>query len=470
MTPRTKAFITRAVVAGITLVVAACSSAEPATVSVAAAPTATDIVVAPAVSAPTAAPTPAPPTVKPAATATPEPSPPPTPAPVVTGLGQLVATDFAALAGQRVGVIANATSDYDGEHIIDLLTAAPDVELVAAFAPEHGIRGTADAGATISDAADAVTGIPIFSLYGTERAPTAANLDGIDVLVYDLQDVGARYYTYISTLGLAMQAAAAADVAFVVLDRPNPLGGDHVAGFTRTAELESFVSQYPIPSTYGLTAGELATAIVGEGWLSGLGDLDLTIVAMTNWERGMRWDDTNVPWIAPSPGLPTATSALTYPAIVLFEATTLSFGKGTNRPFRQLGAPWLDGRQLSADLNALDLAGVRFDAVTFTPSSGLAVNPRHVDQQVDGTEVIVTDATTFDPVATGVHLMVAVQRQASAGGLGPIIDRPAFFDLLAGSTSVRDGLTAELSADEIVAGWSADVAAFMAVHERYRRY
>jgi len=398
------------------------------------------------------------------------PVPTPTPAAVVPGLGRLIGDNFAPLVGKRVGVIANATSTFEGQHIIDLLAAAPDVDLVAAFAPEHGIRGTADAGAQVADETDPVTGIPIVSLYGNNRAPTPASLADLDVLVYDLQDVGARYYTYISTLGLAMQAAADAGVEFVVLDRPNPLGGERVAGFTREPELESFVSQYPIPSVYGLTAGELAAAIAGERWLRGLDALDLTVVPVANWSRTMRWNETGLAWVAPSPGLPTATSALVYPATVLFEATSLSFGKGTTTPFELVGAPWLDGAALAAGLNAHDLPGVQFEAITFTPSADLAPNPRHGGEEVGGVALRVTDPASFDPVAAGVYLLSMVQQQATAAGRSSIIDRPDFFDLLAGTTRLRVEVTNEIPADAIVAGWADDRDAFVAVHNRYRRY
>lgn len=456
------------------LLIAACGSAGPP-VEVAVVP-ATETVVtppptidAPAATEPPATAQPQPtPTVEPTATA--EPTTTPTPVAVVPGLGQLVAADFAPLVGKRVGVIANAATTFDGRHIIDVLAAAPDVDLVAAFAPEHGIRGTADAGAQVADEIDPLTGIPVFSLYGTDRAPTPSSLADIDVLVYDLQDVGARYYTYISTLGLAMQAAAAADIPFVVLDRPNPLGGELIAGFTRQAGYESFVSQYPIPSVYGLTAGELATAIVGEQWLPGLDALDLTVVPLSGWNRSMRWSDVGAPWLPPSPGLPNESSALAYPATVLFEATTLSYGKGTDAPFEMIGAPWLDGAALASDLNGRDLPGVAFDPITFTPVAGQTASPRYVDQQLGGITIRVTDTTQFDPVAIGVHLLSAVSEQAAQTGTTPIIDRPDFFDLLAGSSELRNGLDARVPADQIVAWWEVDRATFQAIHDRYRRY
>lgn len=468
----------RAPVAFLAMLVgaSACGSADPAATAIAVNPTVVTVAtplptaVGPApTSGPSATPAPTPgptSTARPTSTATPE----PTAVAVVPGLGQLVAADFAPLVGKRVGVIANATSTFDGTHIIDLLTATPDIDLVAAFAPEHGIRGAADAGARVADETDPVSGIPIFSLYGADRAPTAASLAEIDVLVYDLQDVGTRYYTYISTLGLAMQAAAAADVSVVVLDRPNPLGGDRVAGFTRTPDLESFVGQYPVPSVYGFTAGELATAIVGEAWLPNLDAIDLVIVPMANWQRSNSWDDTGLTWTPPSPGLPHPSSAIAYPATVLFEATTLSYGKGTDRPFEVIGAPWLDGAALASDLNARELDGVEFDPTTFTPTAGAAPNPRYLDSPVSGVALRVTDASRFDPVGAGVHLLDAVLGQAAAAGVEPVIDRPDFFDLLAGSPALRTSLVARETPESIIGAWTADRKAFETIHERYRRY
>lgn len=456
-------FVAVIVVSSVVLLAASCASSEPSSDAIVVLPT-REVAAAPTPPPATAEPTPA--AAPTAEVATTE----PTRAAVVTGLGELVETDFALLAGKRVGVIANATSMFNDDHLIDLLHDADDVELVAAFAPEHGIRGIVDAGASVSDTADTTTGTPIFSLYGAVKSPTAAQLSGIDVLVYDLQDVGARYYTYISTLGLAMQSAAASDVAFVVLDRPNPLGGNHHGGFIRQPGFDSFVSQYPIPSVYGLTAGELASAIVGEGWLPGLDQLDLTVVTMRNWHRSMGWSDTGFAWRAPSPGLPAAASALTYPATVLFEATDLSYGKGTAAPFQMIGAPWLDGASLASDLNGRNLAGVNFAPVTFTPSNSVAPNARHADVKLGGIELTVTDAALFDPASTGVHLLEATQDQATTTGRSSIIDRPEFFDLLAGSSQLRSELAASTPAEAIVASWAAENAEFDAVRSRYLLY
>ena len=389
---------------------------------------------------------------------------------VRTGAEGLLADDFASLAGLRLGLIVHQASMVGDRHLIDVVGEMPEIELAAVFAPEHGVRSEVDAGVAVADGTDAGSGVPVFSLYGETRQPTPEMLRGIDVLVYDLQDVGVRCYTYISTMGLAMQSAAAAGIPFIVLDRPDPLGGDRLGGFVRDSAQVSFVSQYPIPTVYGLTAGELASAIKGEGWLPGLEDLDLRVIEMQGWSRGTPWPVLDRPWVAPSPGLPTEVAALTYPATVLFEATTLSYGRGTDRVFRWIGAPWLDGNALAADLNRRDLPGVRFDPVSFTPDSALAPEPRFSGIDIDGVEVVVLDLVAFDPVMTGIHLLTAAQSASDAAGTGSIVDRPQMFDLLAGSDRLRRALAASESAEDIIGGWDAELAAYDELRLRYLRY
>ena len=392
---------------------------------------------------------------------------------VTTGAERLAADGFATLAGQRVGIIANPTARIGDERTVDVLAANPDVELAAIFAPEHGVTGTADAGEVFDDATDASTAVPVYSLYGNDRAPTADALATIDVLLYDLQDVGTRFYTYISTMGLAMQAAAAADVRFMVLDRPNPLGGDYVAGFVRDDEQESFIGQYPIPSAYGMTAGELALAIVGEAWLDGLDDLDLEVVPMQGWQRGDRWPDTGLTWVAPSPGLPSFDSAATYPGTVLFEATTLSYGTGTAYPFHTVGAPWpeADAVGLAAGLNERELPGIRFLAARYRPEvRDIAPNPRLEGVSIEGVRLEVTDPSVFDPVATGVHLIDHFRRLGESIGEPEAINRPNTFALLAGTTRLRTLLTNGITADAIVAAWAPEVEAFRVLREPYLLY
>ena len=272
------------------------------------------------------------------------------PQPIATGAEVLAASGYAAIAGKRVGLVTNQTGRLRGEHLADVLSKAPNVRLTAIFAPEHGFRGTAEAGAKVGDSVDAKTGVPVFSLYGASRKPTSRMLRDVDVLVFDIQDIGARFYTYISTMGLAMQAAAAARIPFVVLDRPNPLGGEYVSGFVLEPALRSFVGQYPIPIVHGLTVGELARMIQGEKWLDGLDGLQLSVVPMQGWQRSMRWPQTERAWVATSPNIPTFDSALVYTGIGMVGETDVNEGRGTPTPFRVFGAPWLDGPRMVARL------------------------------------------------------------------------------------------------------------------------
>jgi uncharacterized protein YbbC (DUF1343 family) len=387
-----------------------------------------------------------------------------------TGAGLLVEADFVSLAGLRVGLIVNQTSVVDGRHLIDLVDHSDNVELAAIFAPEHGVRGIADAGEIVADTTDESTGVPIFSLFGRTQRPTAAMLAGVDVLVYDLQDVGARFYTYISTMGLAMQSSSEAGIPFVVLDRPNPLGGETVSGFVRDPDQSSFVSQYPIPSVYGMTAGELALAIKGEAWLGGVGDLDLRVVEMEGWDRGQRWQDIGLDWVAPSPGLPSDTSALVYPSTVPFEATILSYGKGTNLPFAQVGAPWLDGAALAEVLNQSGLPGVIFEPTRFTPTPTIAPNPRLSGIELTGVRVVVSNAETYRSVETGIHMLVALQHAADGAGIGSIIDRPVTFDLLVGTRRLRQAISSGSTAEEIIDGWADETEIFQELSSPYLLY
>ena len=374
--------------------------------------------------------------------------------------------DFQLIAGSRVGVIASSASVSPEGHIVELLVAAPDVEVAAVFSPEHGFRGDQPAGTEVADEIDRVTGLPVFSLYGATRKPSESMLADIDVLIYDLQDVGTRYYTYVSTMGLAMAAAAEAGIPFVVLDRPNPRGGELISGPVGPDGRISFVSLYPIPSVYGLTAGELARAIVGEGWIGGLENLDLTVVAMKGWSRTDGWQDTGLVWVPPSPGLPSSESAATYPSVVLFEATTVSFGQGTDQPFIQLGAPWLDSEPLAAELNARSLPGVRFHATRFTPvASANAPEPRFEGQEVPGLRIEIA-GPDYEPTLVALHLLQATM----ASSPEPIIDQPAMFDLLAGTSQVRTSLVAGDDPATIAGRWGSDLEAFDELRRSYFLY
>ncbi len=389
---------------------------------------------------------------------------------VQTGAARLAAGGFALLQGKRVGLIVNHTARVGEKHLIDLVHGAPGVTVAALFGPEHGLRGEADAGEKVDDGRDDATGAPVFSLYGASRAPTPDMLRGVDVLVFDIQDVGARFYTYISTLGLSMQAAARAGIPFVVLDRPNPLGGVYASGFVMEPEYESFVGQYPIPVAHGLTVGELARMIKGEGWLDGLENLDLQVVEMTGWTRATPWEATGLPFVPPSPNIPDVETARVYAGTCFFEAFAASEGRGTRQPFRLVGAPWAKGRLLADTLNARGLPGVRFEAAAFTPQriEGMSSNPKLEDQALEGVRLVVTDAAAFRPVETGVHVAHAFLQQAP--DKAAFFARPDFLAKLAGTTRFQQMLLAGSRPEAIIAAWQGEVEAFETRRAPYLLY
>ncbi len=399
---------------------------------------------------------------------------PDSPKPVQTGAEVLAENNFAALSGKQVGLIVNHTAQVDTTHLIDRVDRAPDVELGALFGPEHGLRGTAGAGETVEDGRDARTGVPIYSLYGDTRTPTPSEMEGLDALVFDVQDVGARFYTYITTMGLAMQAAAEADLEFVVLDRPNPLGGSYVSGFTLEPQHESFVGRYPIPVAHGLTTGELAQLIKNERLLSGLQNLDLTVVSLENWSREMKWPDTQRDWIAPSPNLPTWETALVYPGMCFFEGVRVSEGRGTDHPFLQIGLPW--GPEAATTvvdtLKARSLPGVSVDTTSFTPTSRpeAAPSPRFENQTLHGFRLNVTDRRAVKPVELGIHALHATYQQANVQGDTSFFSRPDHLTRLAGTEQLKVLLEQGASPDSIIASWQNDVAQFRERREPYLLY
>ncbi len=390
---------------------------------------------------------------------------------VQTGAQVMAAQDFADWRGRNVGLIVNHTARVGDAHLADLIHDARDVTLAALFGPEHGLRGSAEYGEAVRDGRDVRTGAPIYSLYGSTRKPTPAMLEGIDLLVFDIQDIGARFYTYISTMGLAMQAAAEAGIPFVVLDRPNPLGGTYVSGFVLEKDQTSFVGQYAIPIAHGLSVGELARMIQGEALLSGLENLDLTVVPVENWTREMTWGATRLPWIPPSPNIPDVETALVYPGTCLFEATGASEGRGTQEPFRLLGAPWADGPALADTLNARALPGIRFSPAQFTPEpiESMATNPKLEGETLSGIRLHVVDPQAFLPVETGIHVLHAFYQQAEAQGVD-LITREEWLARLAGTKRMYDLLTSGASPEAIIASWAAEVAKFRDLRTPYLLY
>lgn len=328
-------------------------------------------------------------------------------APVRTGLEVLVRDGFKPLQGRRVGLVTNHTGrDGAGASTIDILAGAKGVTLAALFSPEHGLRGQADA--KVASARDEKTGLPIHSLYGKTTKPTAEMLKDVDVLVFDIQDVGARFYTYITTLALVMEAAKENDRGVLVLDRPNPVGGETVEGPVLEDALRGdFIGYFPIPMRHGLTIGELATLYNREFRIG----CRLEVVAMEGWKRSMYFDETGLPWVNPSPNMRSLAAAISYPGLGALEATNLSVGRGTGRAFVLYGAPWIDGKKLCDELNGRKLQGVAFKPAAFTPAvePGMPRYP-HAEKECQGFEVQITDRATYRPVTAALHAFDALMR------------------------------------------------------------
>lgn len=369
--------------------------------------------------------------------------------PVLPGIDVLLRDSLHLVRGRRVGLVTNQTGvDARGVSDVTRLLGA-GVRLVALFSPEHGFRGTAAPGAAIASTVDSATGLPIYSLYGRATAPTDEMLQGVDLLLVDLQDAGARYYTYIGTTIDVMTAAARRHIPVVVLDRPDPIGGT-VQGNVLDPAFASPVGRLAVPMRHGLTIGELARLARAE---LGLGTA-LTVVPVAGWRRALDWDQTGLPFIPPSPNLRSMEALLHYPGLCLFEGTALSVGRGSDAPFEQIGAPWLDTAAVLARVRSVGLPGVRFRSVSFRPSH--PGDGKFADTLVAGVRLEVTDRRAYDPTRTAVHLLAAIQA-VHPGRIGWI---PHHFDRLAGGPELREAIEAGRPPDEIVRGWAAALAAF----------
>jgi len=377
------------------------------------------------------------------------------------GVDVLVAHYTPILAGKRVGLITHrAATGLGGWPTATILSLDPRIRVVALFAPEHGLSGTLRAGEAVPfTRADAGAGtIPVYSLYAGRRRPSAAMLADVDALVVDLQDVGARAYTYTSTMALAMQAAAQYDKLFIVLDRPNPLGGDRVDGPILDPEYASFIGIYPLPAVHGMTMGELALLFNEE---FGVG-ARLAVVPMSGWRGRMHWEDTGLRWSRPSPSIPSPAAAQLHAATGLLEGTALMVGAGAATPFQTVTARWLRGDLLAMDLNRRGLAGVRFEAVAVGP-------PEH---RQGGVRLVLTDRHRFRPAATAVHILDVVHRLHPRAPLftPPRRGERYRFDLVWGTDAVRRAILQGERADWIVASWQADLQWFVTIRQRYLLY
>lgn len=389
---------------------------------------------------------------------------------VRVGADVLQQRSFDVLSGSRIGLIANQTTVVGDRHLVDVLLDSEAVELVSVFAPEHGFRGEVEAGLKVATDTVAAS-IPVYSLYGDTRAPTAEMLANVDILIFDIQDIGARFYTYISTLGLAMQAAAENDVEFLVLDRPNPLGGALIDGPILDDDVRSFVGMYPVPVAHGLTVGELALMIKGENYLDGLEDLSLTVVPVEGWSRTMQWPETGLRWIATSPNIPDFETALVYPGICLFEATRVNEGRGTYQPFKIFGAPDWDGAAIVKQLRGEELAGVEFDTTSYTPKSipSMSATPKHQDVDLIGIKISVTNREAIRPVELGIHALAAVRDNWPDEKFGESLNA-RWMTLLYGSEDLRTDLINGKPATDIVRSWQSDLSEFEMKRKQYLLY
>lgn len=378
---------------------------------------------------------------------------------VVPGIEVFLADVPARLRGKRVGLITNqAAVDRSKTPDIDLIAGHRDLKLVALFAPEHGIRGTVAAGAKIETGVDAKTGAPVYSLYGgPDRAPTAEMLKDVDVIVYDLLEVGGRTWTYVSTMALSMEAAKKKGIPFVVLDRPNPIGGEIVEGALIDSGFTSFVGIYPIPARHGLTVGELAKLFNER---HGIG-ADLIIIKAASWQRAQWFDETGLPWTNPSPNLRSLAALTHYPGTVYFEGTNLTEGRGTERPFEQIGAPWLNATEVARVMNARRLAGIRFEAIMMPVESTAA---KHAGLTIPAIRLAITDREAYRPVATALLLIDEIRGQH----LKDFAWRPSI-DRLTGSDKVRRAIESG-HLDALLAQWDREAADFKAGSRQYYLY
>ncbi len=365
------------------------------------------------------------------------------------GIEVLLEDSLHLVAGRRVGLVTNqAGVDGQGVHDVERLLAA-DIDLTALFSPEHGFRGSAAPGELVDHSVDSATGLPIYSLYGRTAEPSPEMLAEVDVILIDLQDSGARYYTYITTTGRVMAAAGRAGVPVVILDRPNPLGRMAQGNVLDTA-FRSAVGYLAVPMRHGLTLGEMALLAVQQRNIV----VDLTVVPVSGWDPEQAYDATGLPFVRPSPNLPDLESLFHYPGLCLFEGTALSVGRGTSHPFSQIGAPWLAPAEVLASLSGYQLPGVSFAAVSFTPQS--PGDGKFDGTTVQGIRLSVTDRSRYDPTVTAVALLAAVLEH-HPDRIGWI---PSHFDRLAGTDSLRLGLAAGSAPGPLAAGWPGQVEEF----------
>jgi uncharacterized protein YbbC (DUF1343 family) len=393
--------------------------------------------------------------------------------PIRTGAEVLADEHADLLDGKRVGVITNHTStirrtDGSSEHLVDFLNRQPGIEVKVLFSPEHGIRGDIPPGQHVEHGIDERTGIPIYSLYGKCKKPTPDMLEEVDVLIYDIQDVGVRFYTFITTLIYTMEAAAERGIRYIVLDRPNMVSNRVIDGPLLDNGLRSFVGALPIPIVYGMTPGELASMANREKWLTGGMTVDLDVVPVEYYRRGLWFDQTGLAWVNPSPNVRSMDAVITYPGIALLEGTNISEGRGTDTPFLVVGAPFVDGTMLEEFLHSTGPIGVFFQKTVFTPQTGYHLRgaPKYSNMRCEGVTIGIADREKVQPVELGLSIITAIHKLYP----GKVRFREPWFDRLVGSDSVRSLILKGLSAGEIASLWREKNILFKASSEKYYLY
>lgn len=389
---------------------------------------------------------------------------------IATGADLLLSENIDLIEGHNLGIITNQTALLaNGTHLVDALYNSEfRIKIVALFGPEHGIRGDAKAGEVVENGIDDKTQAPIYSLYGKNKKPTKEMLKGVDVLIFDMQDVGARFYTYLSTLYYSMQAAAENKIPIIVLDRPNPIGGNYVDGPIRQDSLNSFVGIAPIPIAHGMTFGELANYFNDENLLGNNLHAMLEVLKIKNWKRNYFFNDLNLPWIKPSPNITDLETAIVYPGICLIEGTNISEGRGTEKPFLNIGAPFIKAKQLLNELRKFKITGITFSEISFTPKDipNVAANSKYKDNLCHGISIHVTDKTKVESVKFGITLLYVLHK------LYPkeFSFKEKSFELLSGDSKIRKQLLMNISPKQIFKSYQKELSNFKEIRNKYLLY
>ncbi len=391
------------------------------------------------------------------------------PVKVTVGADILVADSLHLIKNKQLGIVTNHSAILgNGTHLVDTLVALSDVDVTTLFGPEHGIRGNAPDGHSIKDGTDSKTRLPVYSLYGKTRKPSKEMLKNIDVLIFDIQDIGARFYTYISTLHYTLIAAAENKIPIIVLDRPNPINGITVDGPIRTDEFKSFVAIAPIPIQHGMTIGELAKMFNEENWLGNGLKADLTVIKIANWKREYFFDDCNLPWIAPSPNIPNLETALVYPGMCLIEGVNVSEGRGTYSPFLTFGATYINSDSLLTELEQFNISGIELDTISFTPKSipNMSNYPKYKNLKCFGIRVKVVNKKEINALRFGIKALYSIHKLYP----NDFKFRKNWLDKLFGNRNLTKMLKNNSTPNEIFETWNSELEDFKKLREKYLLY